>query len=164
MHALLMTVLLGIGATAVMDLWGLARKPLLGMARPDYGLAGRWIGYMPQGRFHHRSISSAAPLRLEKLIGWTAHYVTGIGFAAVLVYFHGLSWLQHPTAGPALLVGLGSVAAPFLLMQPGMGAGIAASRTPCPACARTQTVITHAAFAVGLYAAGWAINLLYALT
>ena len=60
-----------------------------------------------------------------------------------------------PDLGPALLVGIGSVAAPFLVMQPGMGAGIAASRTPRPAAARLQSLVTHAIFGLGLYAAGW---------
>ena len=37
-------------------------------------------------------------------------------------------------------------------MQPGMGAGIAASRTPRPAAARVQSLLTHAIFGLGLYA------------
>jgi hypothetical protein len=63
--------------------------------------------------------------------------------------------VRHPTIGPALIVGVGSVAAPFLVMQPGMGAGIAASRTPRPSAARLQSLVTHAIFGVGLYGAGW---------
>ena len=58
------------------------------------------------------------------------------------------------------MVGIGSVAAPFLLMQPGMGAGIAASRTPRPAVARVRSLITHAVFGIGLYAAGSIARLL----
>jgi hypothetical protein len=56
--------------------------------------------------------------------------------------------------GPAVLVGLGTVAAPFLLMQPGMGAGIAGCRTPRPAVTRIQSLVTHTIFGLGLYAAG----------
>ena len=67
----------------------------------------------------------------------------------------GLAWIQRPTIGPALIVGIGTVAAPFLLMQPGMGAGIAASRTPRPAAARIQSLVTHAVFGLGLYATAW---------
>jgi hypothetical protein len=52
------------------------------------------------------------------------------------------------------------VAAPFFLMQPGMGAGIAASRTRRPAAARFQSLVTHGVFGLGLYAAGWAASLL----
>ena len=54
-------------------------------------------------------------------------------------------------AGAALLVGVVTVAAPFLLMQPGMGAGIAASRTPRPAIARVHSLLNHLAFGAGLY-------------
>ena len=74
----------------------------------------------------------------------------------------GLDWARQPTLGPALLVGIGTVAAPFLVMQPGMGAGVAASRTPRPAAARLQSLVTHTIFGLGLYAAGWAARFFYA--
>jgi hypothetical protein len=146
-----------------MDLWGLARKPLLGIAPPNYALVGRWIAHMRHGRFRHDSIAASAPAGGENILGWTAHYLTGIAFAALLIGIWGPAWLRHPTIGPALAVGIGSVAAPFLLMQPGMGAGIAASRTPRPASARLQSIITHAVFGVGLYATGRAVNLFYSV-
>ncbi len=161
MDYLVFTVITGVGATAVMDLWGIARKPLLGIAPPNYGLVGRWLAHMPRGRFRHDSIAASSPVRGERVIGWTAHYLIGIVFATVLIGVWGLAWVQHPTIGPPLLVGIGTVAAPFLLMQPGMGAGIAASRTPRPAAARLQSLITHAVFGLGLYAAGWAAHFLY---
>src|SRR5512145_323781 len=125
MNLLLSTVIVGVGATAVMDAWGIVRRPLLGLPPPDYGLVGRWIAWMPRGRFRHASIAAAAPIRGERVIGWIAHYLTGIAFAGILVGLRGAGWLHDPTLLPALAVGLGSVAAPFLLMQPGMGAGLA---------------------------------------
>lgn len=161
MNTLTATLITGIGATVVMDLWGLARKPLLGIAAPDYGLVGRWLAHMTRGRFRHDSIAAAAPMRGERLIGWTAHYLIGIAFAAVLPAVWGPGWFRQPTIGPALVVGIATVAAPFLLMQPGMGAGIAAARTPRPAAARLQSVITHAVFGLGLYAAGRAASFWY---
>lgn len=161
MNYLVCTLITGIGATAVMDAWGIARKPLFGVAPPDYGLVGRWIAHMTRGRFHHESIAKSLPVQGERLIGWAAHYLIGIAFAAVLIGIWGLAWVQHPRIVPALAVGIGTVAAPFLLMQPGMGAGIAASRTPRPAAARLQSLITHAVFGLGLYAAGWVARFLY---
>ncbi len=163
MDYLVCTLVIGVVATAVMDLWGIARRRLLGIPAPDYGLVGRWLAHMSRGRFRHDSIAKSVPVRGERLIGWTAHYLTGIAFAAVLVGTWGVAWLQRPTIGPALIVGMGTVAAPFLLMQPGMGAGIAASRTPHPAAARVQSLITHAVFGLGLYAAGLAASFLYSL-
>lgn len=155
MNPLLSTVIVGAGATVVMDAWGIVRRPLLGLPPPDYGLVGRWIAHMPRGRFRHDSIAAATPIRGERVIGWIAHYLTGIAFAGILVGLCGVGWLHAPTLVPALAVGLGSVAAPFLLMQPGMGAGVAARRTPRPGRARIQSVLTHAIFGLGLYAAGW---------
>jgi hypothetical protein len=116
---------------------------------------------MPRGRFRHDSIAAAPPVHGERLIGWTAHYLIGVAFAAILLGIWGLAWIHRPTIGPALVVGICTVAAPFLVMQPGMGAGIAASRTPRPAAARFQSLVTHAIFGLGLYAAGWATSVLY---
>lgn len=154
------TLITGIGATLIMDLWGLARQPLLGISSPDYGLVGRWLGHMRLGRFRHDAIGKATPVAGERVIGWTAHYLIGIAFAAALFAIWGHEWLEHPTPGPALITGLVTVAAPFLLMQPGMGAGIAASRTPNPGKARVQSLITHAVFGLGLYGAGWTAHTL----
>jgi len=163
MDYLVRAVPIGVGATAVMDFWAVARKRLLGIPPLDYGLVGRWLAYLARGRFRHDRISTSPPVRGERLIGWAAHYLIGTAFAALLLALWGLDWARRPAIGPALIVGIGSVTAPFLLMQPGMGAGIAASRTPRPAAARLQSVVTHAIFGLGLYAAGWVTSLLRAL-
>jgi DUF2938 family protein len=147
-------LLTGIGATAITDLWPIARRRLLGMALPDYGLVGRWIAWMPRGRFFHDPISATARVRGERAIGWVVHYLIGMAFAGLLPALWGAGWIHQPTLLPALIVGIGTVAAPFLVMQPGMGAGVAASRTPRPATARLQSLVTHAIFGLGLYASG----------
>ncbi len=155
---LVCAVLIGAGATVVMDIWGVARKWLLGTPPMDYGLVGRWLAYVACGRFRHDRIAASPPVQGERLIGWSAHYLIGIAFAGMLLAIWGLDWARHPTIGPALIVGVASVAAPFLLMQPGMGAGVAASRTPRPAAARLHSLVTHGIFGLGLYAAGWATS------
>ncbi len=146
--------LIGTFATAVIDLWAAFWKRLRGTPSLDYGLVGRWLAYMPRGRFRHNPIAATPPVPGERLIGWTAHYGIGVAFAGLLLAIWGLEWARHPTIAPALTVGIGSLAAPFLLMQPGMGAGIAASRTPRPASARLRSLITHTLFGLGLYAGG----------
>jgi hypothetical protein len=153
-------ILIGAGATALLDGWSAARAWLSGAPAPDYGLVGRWIAYFPRGRFFHETIAKSATVRGERVIGWIAHYAIGIFFAAVLIAVWGNEWVRAPALIPALIVGIGSVAAPFLIMQPGMGAGIAASRTPDPRAARLRSITTHAVFGLGLYAAGWAARLL----
>jgi hypothetical protein len=149
--------LIGVGATAFLDAVSIVRARLFGGPLPDYAPVGRWLAYMPRGRFVHDAIAKSAPVAGERAIGWIAHYLIGIAFAGVLVFVWPM-WPRQPTPLPALIVGLGSVAAPFLLMQPGMGFGIAASRTPNPNAARRRSLTTHAIFALGLYVAGWAVN------
>jgi hypothetical protein len=156
------TILIGAGATMAMDLWAIARKYLFGLPTPDYGLVGRWLAYMPRGRFRHDSIKAAPAVKGECLIGWIAHYLIGIAFASILLAIWGHAWVRHPSIGPALAVGIATVAAPFLVMQPGMGAGIAGSRTPHPAATRFQSLVTHTVFGLGLYAAGWIVSSLCA--
>lgn len=146
---------IGVGATAVLDLWSAVGKGLFGLRPPNYGLVGRWLAHMTHGRFHHDSIAASPPMPGERVIGWTAHYVIGIVFAGLLLAIMGLDWARRPTIVPALIFGIASVLAPFLLMQPGMGAGIASSLTPDPAAARIRSLLTHGVFGVGLYAAAW---------
>jgi len=155
-----MTIAVGAGATAVVDLWAIVRRRLFGTPLPDYGLVGRWIAHMARGRFRHERIGQAAAVPSERSIGWTVHYAIGVMFASVLVAIRGFDWLAHPTLAPALAVGVATVAAPFFLMQPGMGAGIAASRTPRPWAARLQSLVTHAVFGFGLYLAARVASLL----
>ena len=154
-------LVMGVGATLLIDLWAIARRRAFGIPLPDYGLVGRWFAHLARGRFRHQSIAASAPVRGERLIGWIAHYFVGVLFAALLLAVWGDVWIHQPAIVPALVLGIGTVAAPFLLMQPGMGAGVAASRTPRPAAARLQSLITHTIFGLGLYASGWVARLFY---
>lgn len=149
---------IGIGATIVMDLWAAALKRFWCLPSLNYAMVGRWIGHLPRGVFTHASIAQAAPVRDEAVLGWTAHYVIGVLFAAILLALVGNDWAAQPTLAPALLMGVASVAAPFLILQPGMGAGIAASKTPHPGAARLRSLMAHTVFGIGLYLAAllWA--------
>ena len=82
----------------------------------------------------------------------------GVGIGVVVIFIDEILGFLKVLRIPPLAVGIGSVAAPFLVMQPGMGAGIAARRTPRPGAARFQSLVTHAIFGLGLYATGWSIN------
>lgn len=146
--------LIGIGATFVMDVWTLVQWRLSGVKGLDYALVGRWLGHMP-ARFRHASIAAAPPVKAERIIGWTAHYLIGVGFAGLLVAMFGADWVRNPTLGPAITIGLLTVTAPFFVMQPCFGLGIAASRLPNPNAARLRSLLTHLIFGLGLYASAW---------
>lgn len=150
-------ILIGVGATLVMDLWSLVLARAFGMHAHNFAMLGRWIGHFPRGRFRHQSIAAAPPVRGEAAIGWIAHYAIGVAFAALLLAVAGIGWARSPTLLPALLLGVATVVAPYFIMQPGMGLGIAASRAPQPNVARARSLMMHAVFGIGLYLAGAAL-------
>lgn len=146
---------IGIGATLVMDLWAVLLKRVFGVRSLDYRMVGRWLGHMPRGRLAHDNIAAASPVWGERILGWCAHYGIGIVFAALLLLLCGRDWARHPTLAPALVMGLVTLVAPFFVMQPAMGFGVAASKTPKPNTARLRSAATHAVFGIGLYVSAW---------
>lgn len=155
---LFLTFLLGVGATIVMDIWALILK-LCGQLTLNFSLVGRWVGYMINGQFIHRpSIAQKARIPAENALGWGVHYATGIIFAFIFVLLMGETWLTTPTLFPALFFGVITVAAPYFIMQPAMGAGFAASKTPNPNKARLMSLLSHSAFGLGLYLTGLALQ------
>lgn len=143
-------VLLGIGATAVMDVWTQLLKRL-GFPTLDFALLGRWAGHLGYGRFAHTSIRQATAIPGERLLGWFVHYAIGIAFAALLLAVEGVSWMYHPSLLPALAVGAATVVAPLLVMQPAMGAGFMAAKTATPLKNCLRSLATHTVFGLGLY-------------
>lgn len=119
-HDLVNTILIGVGATAVLDLW-LAILKRFGVPIGSFALIGRWVAHMCRGTFCHRSIAKAEPVGNELTIGWVTHYAVGIVFAAVLMALQGSAWVESPTFFPAFLTGAVTVVMPLFVMQPAMG-------------------------------------------
>jgi hypothetical protein len=151
-------IFIGIGATLMFDLWALFLKHVFKIAPSNFCLVGRWIRYILQGTFRHSNIGSAPQQCGECRVGWTAHYVIGVMLTLVFVACAGKSWIQHPTLIPAVGFGIITVGAPFLIMQPALGVGIAASKTSNPMQARLRSLINHIVFGIGLYLSGLAVN------
>ncbi len=145
------SLLIGIGATAVMDIWGLLLRVFLGIPSLNFSMVGRWIGHIPKGQLFHQGIAKSESIIGEAIIGWTFHYLTGIIFATLLLVFSGIGWVNNPTILPALMVGIATVVFPFFIMQPCFGAGIASRHLPNPNIARLKSLTTHLVFGSGLY-------------
>lgn len=156
MKQLLEVLVLGVVATAVMDVWAWVQQRVFAIRPLDYRLLGRWLLGWRHGRFCHQTIVHSPPVHGERMLGWAAHYAIGVGFAAVL-----LSVSRPPTFWASLLMGWITLAAPFLLMQPAFGFGIAASKTPHPAIARRNSILAHTAFGMGLYVGGRVIAMIF---
>jgi hypothetical protein len=152
-------VLIGAGGAALMDVWGVAVRRLFGIRGLDYALLGRWIGHMARGRFFHQRIAAAEPIGGELALGWFAHYSIGIVFALPLLTIWGPTWARSPSLWPALMVGMVTIVAPWFVLQPAMGLGVAASRAPNPWSARFRNVMTHVVYGLGLYLSAAALNL-----
>ncbi len=147
------SALLGVGATATMDASAEVVRRTTGVAPLDYRLLARWIGHMREGRFSHDSIADAAPIPGEEKLGLLAHYSIGIGFAGLLLAWRP-GFAERPSLGPAMAIGMGTIVAPWFVMQPAFGLGVAAAKTPDPTAARLRSLRTHATYGLGLYLTG----------
>lgn len=142
----------GIGATALMDLW-LWLLSRLGVPTTGFAMVGRWVGHFGHGEFAHAAISKAAPIPFELGLGWVTHYLIGMAYAGLLVSLQGTAWLDQPTVLPALVFGVLTVAAPWFVMQPAMGAGVLALKTSTPLKNGLRNLANHTVFGAGLYLA-----------
>ena len=145
-------ILIGAGATLVMDLWALALRRL-GIPSLDFALLGRWIGHLPEGEWIQPSIAKARPVRGERVLGWAAHYTIGMSFAMLLLAIF-REWARSPSLLPALAIGLVTALAPLFILQPALGAGIASSKTARPLFNSLKSIVTHTVYGFGLYLAG----------
>jgi hypothetical protein len=148
---ILAAVVIGLGATVLIDLWALFLRRVFGVQSLNYCLLGRWVLYMQGGRIVHDNIAKSPARMYECPVGWVVHYSIGAMFAVVFVSLMSASWLDRPTLLPALMFGIATVLVPFLTIQPALGLGIASSRAPAPAKARLKSVTTHSIFGVGLW-------------
>lgn len=155
---LISAILIGLGATLTTDLWALFLKHAFRITLPNYCLVGRWLRYMPEGTFQHLNIVSTPQKRAECTVGWIAHYATGVILAIAFIAFASNTWLQRPTLISAIVFGVVTVLAPFLIIQPLFGLGIAASKTPNPLQARLRSLMNHTVFGLGLYLFGLLSN------
>lgn len=144
-------VLIGIGATAAMDVWAWLLSRLAGQPKANWGPVGRWFWHLPRGRVFHDDIALARPYGQEVALGWAAHYAVGIVYGILFALIMGAGWFAAPRLVPALVFAILTIAAGWFLLQPGMGHGWAAARTPNPGLARIKGLAAHAVFGLGLY-------------
>jgi DUF2938 family protein len=156
----LQAILVGIGATLIMDAWAWLQKNIFSIPSLDYALVARWVALIPKGQLIHRPIMATPAVRGEKLLGWILHYLIGIVFALIHVFILGEAWLIDPSMAPALLTGVVTMVFPFCIIQPCLGFGFAASKTPSPWKARWLSLLAHSVYGVGLFGAALVLKFL----
>ena len=143
-------LVVGIIATLATDLW-LWLLQIFGVPTADWALVGRWVAWMPRGVFVHRPIASTPAIRGELAIGWVFHYGVGVAYAALYLAIARSVLASVPTLISALVFAIALLVVPWFVMQPALGSGFFAAKTPRPSVARIISVSGHAAFGVGLY-------------
>ena len=130
--------LVGIGGTAILDLFSFLMERFFGAPATNWRMVGRWLGHMRRGEFVQRDLKQAAPVPGEHALGWIFHYLVGAGYGLLLIAIWGTGWLESPQIVPPMILVLALLVLPYFVMMPGMGMGIAASRTPEPNVARLK--------------------------
>ncbi len=72
-------------------------------------------------------------------------------FCAAFFVCRAPGWVEDPSFLPLWAFSLATIAAGWFLLQPGMGLGWAASRTPSPWKVRVMGLVAHTVFAVGMW-------------
>ncbi len=143
--------LIGLGATILMDIWAIVLHLAFSQPKPNWARPGRWFAHLARGTVFHEDIAAARPYRHELALGWTGHYAVGILYGVILALIAGPDWMAAPTFLPAWIWGMVTIGAGWFLMQPGMGLGWAAAKTPNPNRVRAFNILGHTVFAIGLW-------------
>lgn len=152
--------LIGVGGTLVLDVYAWVLVKYFKIPMTNWAMVGRWIGLMSRGQFIQPQLGQARKVRGESAIGWGFHYVIGAGYGLLLVAIWGADWLLNPTIVEPMLLALALLVLPYFMMMPGMGMGIAASRTSKPNVARLKSLAGHSVFGCAMYLTAF-VNVLF---
>nr|WP_314265740.1 DUF2938 family protein [uncultured Moellerella sp.] len=155
-------LLLGIISTLFMDFIGVIQARLFRSPGLNYAFVGRWaLSILLKGQFKHDPIMATPSIAGEKVLGWCLHYLIGIVFATLMVFYIINNNQVKPNFIAAIATGIISLIAPYFIMQPGFGFGIAASKLPTANKVRLKSFIAHLSYGLGLYLAMLILNFIY---
>lgn len=150
-------IVMGLAGTLAMDVWAIILERVAGVARPNWGAVGRWVVESSQGRVFHESIGDVAEVPGENRIGWMFHYLVGAIYGLIFIALAGPAWLDAPDFISVWIFSLITIGAGWFLLQPGLGLGWAASKTPNPNKVRVLGLVAHTVFGLGMWAAALAM-------
>ncbi|TGR10539.1 DUF2938 family protein [Mesorhizobium sp. M4B.F.Ca.ET.190.01.1.1] len=150
-NLLLYGCLIGLGATVVMDLWGIALKISMGQPLPNFKILGRWLGHALRGKFFHVAIGDSPKVPQEFPLGIVLHAGVGAAFGIGLLLLAGPHWLEYPSFWPAILWGLFTISFPWFFFQPALGLGVAAAKVTNRRRALIVGLSNHIVFGFGLW-------------
>ena len=145
-------VVSGVFATVVLDLFQRLLFAVAGIPPANWAMVGRWFAHIPRGRLFHDDIAQAEPVQGELRLGWIMHYLVGIAYGFVYLGLIVLILERAPSFLNGLVFGVVSVVIPWFLMQPGLGAGVMARKTPKPIVPVSVALANHTVYGIALFA------------
>ena len=150
-HFIFMATAIGIGGTIALDIRAYLVNKIFGLPATNWAIVGRWIVNMKTGKFINHNLTNSPNIYGELAIGWIVHYLIGIFYGFILLFICGIEWCNSPTILPAMIIAWVSLAAPFLIMMPGMGIGIAGCNTPNQMITIVKSIAAHSMFGDGMF-------------
>jgi hypothetical protein len=144
---------LGVGlfATFCMDLWGVILNLTFHIPRPSYEPIGRFLLSLFDLKTYFSDLSPTHMFLLKNSLGWVTHITIGLIDAALYMIFIFKILKSKPHFLTSLFFAWAMIFMPFLIEQPALGMGVAASHSLHPDLARFMTLSYHTAFGIGLY-------------
>ena len=150
-------VIIGLSGTALMNIWTIFLKRGFEISPPNWAMVGRWVVQLKSGEVFHDDIAAASAFSSEKLVGWVFHYLVGLAYGVIFVLLIGEQWLSEPAFMPVYLYAIATILAGWFLLHPGIGWGVALSKTENPIKARCMGLIAHSIFGLGMWFGAFAI-------
>jgi len=152
--AVLTGVVAGLLGTLAMDLLnGLVARTGM-FLKTDVRMIGRMAAGWRRGRFRYRSPEEMEPVDAERMYGFAAHYLIGVGLAVPFVLGWSVFIGGEVSPAWALAYGIATTAASWFLVYPSMGLGALGIRSP-DGCRAVLTPLANHFF----YGAGLAIGI-----
>ncbi|OTG86778.1 hypothetical protein B9T31_07250 [Acinetobacter sp. ANC 4558] len=144
------TIAIGILATIFMDIFSILNQKIFKIIPLNYALIGRWVLSWKNFKFSHNTILNTSAIKHELCVGWLIHYATGIGWT--YLYFISSTYFNYEiNLLNTLIFALITTLFPFIILQPVLGFGIFAQKTPNPLKSIRNSLIAHSLFGLGLY-------------
>ncbi|WP_349295478.1 DUF2938 family protein (plasmid) [Thioclava sp. 'Guangxiensis'] len=148
----LFTLVVGIGSTIALDLWGVFTGKIGWMPGTHWPSVGRWIQGLPAGRLVFDGSDTRPFTSSEAATGWIFHYLIGLGYALVIPLVWGTDFIAAPTFLPFFWIGIViSTLAGLVILMPGMGGGVFARKLPNTAGMIAYVLVAHVVFAIAQY-------------
>lgn len=160
MNLFLQSIILGLISTLIMDLLALLRFQFFQSKSFNYALLGRWILTLKNFKYLHSNINSIPAVKYEMITGWLLHYAIGVSLSFIYLHTPILND-QLNIFISSILFGLFTTSIPLIIMQPILGFGFFASKTPRPAQSIKNSFIAHFNFGFGLFLAQYILIRLF---